>query len=279
MSIEFVCETCGTSKRVNDRFAGRRVRCPTCDAVIRIPDAPQTEAIVPEVMQSQATSPQIIVAAPDGALIANENLISDNDNPVTAAAEAAPIVIEAQPAVVVPVVSVARPTKAAVARAVASPAPSHEREEDEEDQGLPKADRPETEMDMTPMVDVTFLLLIFFMVTAAFSLQKSIQMPRQQTDAPSTASSVTEEQTETVDVEVDQNGSFLVLAPDFERETPGKQNLISALREANAGKSEPMKLNVKVHEQAKVRAMVDAMDAGTIANYSPILVVQVDGFD
>src|SRR5512146_2340419 len=37
-------------------------------------------------------------------------------------------------------------------------------------------------LDMTPMVDVTFLLLIFFMVTAAFALQRSIQIP---TPAPS----------------------------------------------------------------------------------------------
>ncbi|MDR0871755.1 MAG: biopolymer transporter ExbD [Planctomycetaceae bacterium] len=35
----------------------------------------------------------------------------------------------------------------------------------------------ETDMDMTPMVDVVFLLLIFFMVTAAFGLQKSIAVP------------------------------------------------------------------------------------------------------
>ena len=38
-------------------------------------------------------------------------------------------------------------------------------------------DSADNEMDMTPMVDVTFLLLIFFMVTAAFSLQKSIEVP------------------------------------------------------------------------------------------------------
>ncbi|QDU38861.1 Biopolymer transport protein ExbD/TolR [Maioricimonas rarisocia] len=30
-------------------------------------------------------------------------------------------------------------------------------------------------LDMTPMVDVTFLLLIFFMITASFSIQKSMQ--------------------------------------------------------------------------------------------------------
>jgi len=33
------------------------------------------------------------------------------------------------------------------------------------------------ELDMTPMVDVTFLLLLFFMVTAAFNLQKAIVLP------------------------------------------------------------------------------------------------------
>lgn len=38
----------------------------------------------------------------------------------------------------------------------------------------PKGDE---EMDLTPMVDVTFQLLIFFMVSASFSLQKTIEVP------------------------------------------------------------------------------------------------------
>lgn len=33
------------------------------------------------------------------------------------------------------------------------------------------------ELDLTPMVDVTFLLLLFFMLTASYSLQKSIEVP------------------------------------------------------------------------------------------------------
>lgn len=33
------------------------------------------------------------------------------------------------------------------------------------------------EMDLTPMVDVTFLLLVFFMITASFSRQKSFETP------------------------------------------------------------------------------------------------------
>ena len=130
------------------------------------------------------------------------------------------------------------------------------------------------------MVDVTFLLLIFFMVTAAFSLQKSIEMPKQQTDAPST--SVQEEEVEELDMvelEVDEFGSFLVLAPEWERETPGKQNLISALKEAIAGNQDGMQLNIKVHEMAKLKVLVDAMDAGTIAGFAKLEVMQVEGFD
>ncbi|MGQ0634961.1 MAG: biopolymer transporter ExbD [Planctomycetaceae bacterium] len=34
------------------------------------------------------------------------------------------------------------------------------------------------DMDLTPMVDMTFLLLIFFMITASFSVQKSLAFPR-----------------------------------------------------------------------------------------------------
>jgi len=33
------------------------------------------------------------------------------------------------------------------------------------------------EIDMTPMIDCVFLLLIFFLVTASFQLQKALQIP------------------------------------------------------------------------------------------------------
>jgi biopolymer transport protein ExbD len=154
-------------------------------------------------------------------------------------------------------------------------------DEDEDDQPLfETGPREPEELDMTPMVDVTFLLLIFFMVTAAFSLQKSIQMPRQQTDAPSTAVIDKEEdELDMVEVQVDEFGGFFVMAPEFERETPGKQNLIATLKEAIAGSPDGMRLIIKVHELAKLRYLVDAMDAGTIAGYPELKVTQVEEFD
>jgi biopolymer transport protein ExbD len=105
-------------------------------------------------------------------------------------------------------------------------------------------------------------------------------MPRQQTDAPSTA--VIEEEIEELDmveVQIDEFGSFLVMAPEWERETPGKLNLISTLREAIAGTNDGMRLVVKVHELAKLHALVDAMDAGTIAGFTQLQVTQVEEFD
>ena len=40
-----------------------------------------------------------------------------------------------------------------------------------------------------------------------------------------------------------------------------------------------MRLVVKVHELAKLKSLVDAMDAGTIAGYAQLEVTQVEEFD
>ena len=83
-----------------------------------------------------------------------------------------------------------------------------------------------------------------------------------------------------VTVQIDEYGSFLVLAADWERETPGKQNLTAALREAlgsvGAG---AVQLAIEVHEDTQLRYLVDCMDAGTICGYSELKVTQVDGFE
>jgi len=162
----------------------------------------------------------------------------------------------------------------------AQPAPAPNLDDDDDDGVPPRKKRDDGELDMTPMVDVTFLLLIFFMVTASFSLQKSIQMPRQTSDLPSMSN--VEEETEELDpveLEIDEFGAFLVLAPDWERETPGKQNLTSALKEAIGDNRDGMRLNIKVHENAKLQFLVDGMDAGTIAGFTELQVTEVDGFD
>ena len=56
-------------------------------------------------------------------------------------------------------------------------------DEDEDDMPLRLSPRQEDdELDLTSMVDVTFLLLLFFMLTASYNLQASIDRPLPDTD-------------------------------------------------------------------------------------------------
>ena len=247
MSIEVTCFQGGASHHVNNRLAGRRVRCPSCDTAVHVPELEVDAESGPNVDEVAVEVEPLPVAEPVMVEPVAAQAVAPNGNTGAPSAPAAAAIYE---------------------------------DEDEDDEVLPRKQRDEEEMDMTPMVDVTFLLLIFFMVTAAFSLQKSIEKPRQQTDAPST--SMVEEESEDMDmveVQVDESGSFLVMAPDWERETPGKQNLITALKDAISGNSSGMRLVIKVHELAKLHSLVDARDAGTIAGYAELEVTQVEEFD
>lgn len=237
MSIKIQCPRCSARCGVNERMAGRKTRCPSCDAEIKVPTM------------------EIIEAARAKKEVSREPLAAS-----TRLAKAIPVAKPAAPPV----------SKAA------------QKEEDKGFEELPLGagrKKVEAEMDMTPMVDVTFLLLIFFMVTASFSLQKSIALPPQQSDAPS-SSPVEKEQEEMdqVSLQVNEFGGFLVLAADWEREVAGKPALVAALREAKQGLGAQVRLAIECHESAELQHLVNAMDAGAICEYSEMQVTQVDGF-
>ena len=136
----------------------------------------------------------------------------------------------------------------------------------------------EAELDMTPMVDVTFLLLIFFMVTAAFTMQKSFQVPAPNEDAPSTQIQ------ETVDdgvitVRIDEFNTFFVSTSWLEeQEAPSEQELLRRLREAKRGDGStvPNTLIVEAHGDAIHAKVVMAMDAGTEVGMEEVKLRTVD---
>ncbi|MFG0265513.1 MAG: ExbD/TolR family protein [Rhodopirellula sp. JB055] len=246
---------------MNERLGGRKIRCPGCDSPITIPEAPV------------ATEPEPVEVEPVKA------------EPVAVAAVEMEPIAEAVTSAEAEEVGGGSPAHAAMREELAAVSegvePAAFNLDDDDDDALPpRKKRDDGELDMTPMVDVTFLLLIFFMVTASFSLQKSIQMPRQQSELPSTNNDPEEtDEKDPVELEIDENGGFLVLAPEWERETPGKQNLITALKEAVGDNRDGMQLNIKAHENAKLQFLVDGMDAGTIAGFAALQVTEVDGFD
>lgn len=147
-----------------------------------------------------------------------------------------------------------------------------------------KARQPqEADMDMTPMVDVTFLLLIFFMVTASFTMQKSLSIPKPESDQPSTQAKSVEDYEENPDyvvVRVDSLNTFYVSAAhwDDEREAPSEQELLVKLRQAreDGGSSVPTKMLVIASGEALHERVVMAIDAGNDVGMEEVQLLSVE---
>ncbi|MCA9138299.1 MAG: biopolymer transporter ExbD [Planctomycetales bacterium] len=136
--------------------------------------------------------------------------------------------------------------------------------------------RIESELDMTPMVDVTFLLLIFFMVTASFSLQRALETPHPNSDLASNTVVIPETLAESLRLHVAQDGSFLLMADDWQKELVGKQSLVSELVSAKRIEPNSVELKIQVESEARLQSLVDAMDAATIAGFDRYQLTETD---
>jgi biopolymer transport protein ExbD len=142
----------------------------------------------------------------------------------------------------------------------------------------------EAELDMTPMVDVTFLLLIFFMVTAAFALQKSFEIPTPEDTEPSTQTRTLEDIEDDprfVVVRIDRYNTFHVVtaAWEQEREAPSEQDLLILLREAReerVGGEGPTNLLVAADGECRHERVVTALDAGVAVGMEKVQFVTVE---
>lgn len=130
-----------------------------------------------------------------------------------------------------------------------------------------RLDSSEDGMDMTPMVDVTFLLLIFFMVTASFSVQRSIEQPPPRIEEPSTNVTEDEEQEKDyVEVIIDQNNNFLVTTrTDEEVETPSESLMRAKIRNAVKDYGAE-RLLITAHVDSRHERVITVWDAGLSAN-------------
>lgn len=121
----------------------------------------------------------------------------------------------------------------------------------------------EDEMDMTPMIDMTFLLLIFFMVSASFSLQKSIPIPAPDAESAATQSRTLEE--------LEQDDDFIIVRIDKDdtvwvndSEAPSRQELLAKLRDIREeGPKGPSTLMVMANGDCHHETVVMVLDAGT----------------
>jgi len=70
---------------------------------------------------------------------------------------------------------------------------------------LRKRNRPEYLVDITPLIDVVFLMLIFFMVSTTFNVSSSLKL-----DLPSSKAKAEQNKVEQVTVSINADGSFYV---------------------------------------------------------------------
>ena len=123
----------------------------------------------------------------------------------------------------------------------------------------------EDKLDMTPMVDVTFLLLIFFMMTASFAIQKSFQQPPPHVDGQSPVP-----EQDRMAVLIGQDNTFYVTSEDqHEIECPSEREMWSRVREAKE-KSNFERMTIVAHVDSMHKKVISAWDAGVVAGIENI---------
>lgn len=149
-----------------------------------------------------------------------------------------------------------------------------------------KGNNPDDDLDMTPMVDVTFLLLIFFMITAAFALQKAISVPPQSEDQSASTVTVDDLEEDAITVRIDGDNVYWVGCPNWpdERRAPSKQDMRNAVREARSGGGNAdtpgfAKLLVQASGEAAHEFVIAALDAGSANQVEEIQLMMVDDDD
>lgn len=222
---------------ISTRKAGTITICPRCDSETQVPEQEspvdqETEAA------SDLTPAQPVLSEADPANDdeANQQL----DQPASE---------ETQPEQTAP--------------AEYSPLQLAPRSEDQADEELEfQFRRSESEfddLDMTPMVDVTFLLLIFFMVTASFSIQKSIEVPPPDPDqqgAAQTVQPLEELEENSILIEIDEENRFFVESEPLN----DPRDLPSVLAEVRSRDSK-YEVVVSVDERTHHESVVIAIDA------------------
>ena len=128
-------------------------------------------------------------------------------------------------------------------------------------------------IDMTPMVDIAFLLLIFFMVTSVFRQPRAIEL-----NVPRLDAKVAVPETNVLTVYVDQNESmFTRLGPGPVNRTDA-QHVFDVLRQQAAANPNLIIL-VKIHRAAKYEHMVDMLDGFEDAHMERFSLAAMDDAD
>jgi biopolymer transport protein ExbD len=106
-----------------------------------------------------------------------------------------------------------------------------------------------TEINLSPMIDCIFILLIFFIVTTVFVEEQGLQV-----DKPDVAATASPDQTESVRIEITAENKILLDAEEI-----GLADVTTRVRSALVDEDTPV--NIRAHEKTSHGTFVSVWDA------------------
>ncbi len=129
--------------------------------------------------------------------------------------------------------------------------------------------RTQPEVNLTSLIDVVFLLLIFFMVSTSFVKQSQIQIRLPETDA----ATIVEEVPERIDIMIAEAGTIYINGRELINNRP--ETIRNALQKVSQGNNE-LPLTISADANAKHQFVVTAMDVAGRLGFSQINIATVN---
>jgi len=129
--------------------------------------------------------------------------------------------------------------------------------------------RTQPEVNMTSLIDVVLLLLIFFMVSTSFVKQSQITISLPQADS----AAVVEEVPDQIDIMITETGSFLVNGRELINSRV--ETIRNALQKVSGGNSN-LPLTISADANAKHQDVVTAMDVAGRLGFTRISIATLN---
>ena len=136
---------------------------------------------------------------------------------------------------------------------------------------LKKQEEPDASVDMTPMIDCVFLLLVFFMVSTTFNKQEAdISFALPGTAEQSDSVEIPDEQI----VQITENGNVFLNDLEYDAPTdPDMPELIKTLelfRQTAEANKVPAMITIAPEDDVKQQRVVDVLNACTAAKIANV---------
>lgn len=129
--------------------------------------------------------------------------------------------------------------------------------------------RAQLEVNLTSLIDVVFLLLIFFMVSTSFVKQSqiSIRLPEAE------SASIVEESPDRIDIMITETGTYLVNGQELINNRP--ETIRNALQKVSAGNND-LPMTISADANARHQHVVTAMDVAGRLGFTKINIATVN---